>query len=79
MTEPEGETNAAWADLDAPDVKVIYEQFLSGKRAEMHAAGQNMLPCRKAPPAKPPDGRAQQSEALPQGSTNPGKTAEKKL
>ena len=29
MTGPEGETNAAWADLDAPDVKVIHGQFLS--------------------------------------------------
>ena len=28
MTEPGGETNAAWADLDAPDVKGIYGQFL---------------------------------------------------
>ena len=32
MTEPEGETNAAWADSDAPDVKVIYGQCLTSYR-----------------------------------------------
>ena len=42
MTEPEGETNAAWADLDAPDVKVIYGQFLSTGRG---------IPEKEEPPA----------------------------